>query len=179
MINPQAYKSGLIAAGITVLYTLISYFIGIDAFTNFYIPTILFIGIIVYLIYSLKQIKKMMGGNFPFSTAFSNFMVMAAIYVFISQSFQFLLIYAIDPEFGLAVNDAIIEKMIGIMEKFGAPENEIVNSLEEMEIQFEKQSTLGGAFMGMIKYLGFMAVIGLIVSAVLKSKNEVFIETED
>jgi hypothetical protein len=179
MIHPYAYRAGLIASSISVLYTLITYIIGIDAFTNFYIPFILFIGILVYLIFSLKKIKKFMGGIFPFSVAFMNFMVMATIYVVISQSFSYLLIYVFNPDFGLAVNDAIIEKTIGLMESFGAQEGDIVNSLEELETQFANQSTISGAFMGMLKQLGFMAVIGLIVAAVLKSKKEVFIETID
>ena len=179
MIYPYAYRTGLIATAVGVIYTLIAYLIGVEAFTNFYIPIILFILIIVYYIISLKKIKAFSDGNFPFWTAFLNFFVIAAMYIVISQFFYFILVYVIDPEFGMAVNDAIIEKSIGMMEKFGAPEQAISESLVEMEVQFEKQSTFGGALMGMLKNLAFMSVIGLIVAAVMKSKKEVFIETVD
>lgn len=179
MIHPYAYRAGLIATAVGVIYTLISYFIGIEAFTNFYIPIILFILIIVYYIFSLKKIKGFSNGDFPFLTAFVNFFVMAAIYIVISQAMYFLLIYVIDPDFGMAVNDAIIEKSIGMMESFGAPEQAISESLVEMEAQFESQSTFMGAMWGMLKNLAFMAVVGLIVAAVMKSKKEVFIETVD
>ena len=179
MIHPYAYRTGILASLVTVFYTLIAYFVGLDMFTSFYVPMLIVVGIIVYLVLSLKKIKAFNGGIISFSTAFMNFMVMSAVYVVISQGFNYLLIYVIDPDFGFAVNDAIIEKSIGMMESFGAPEAQIEISLVEMEKSFEEASTLYGTIMGMIKYLGFMAVVGLIASAVLKTKNEVFTETVD
>jgi hypothetical protein len=128
------------------------------------------LGIIIYLILSLKKIRESLG-FMSFKDGFLNFAVMAVIYVFISQFFYFLLINVIDPDFGVAVSDTIIEKAIGMMERFGAPESEIEKSLIEMEENFEAQSTFGGAFIGWVKYLAFMLVVGLIAAAVLKSKN--------
>jgi hypothetical protein len=180
MIHPYAYRTGLIATAVGIIYTLISYLVGVVLFTNFYIPIILLVLFIIYFILSLKKIKGLLDGDFPFSVAFMNFMVMVALYIVISQTFYFLLIYVIDADFGMAVNDAIIEKTIGMMERFGAPENAIAETLEEMEVQFENQSTIGGMLLGMLKNLGFMAVVGLIVAAIMKSKKEnIIIETVD
>ena len=170
MIQPNAYKTGLIAAGITIAYTLIAYLIGIDLFTNFWIPMLVVVGILVYMILSLKKIRENLG-FMSFKDGFLNFAVMAVLYVFISQIFYFLLINVIDPDFGVAVSDTIIEKAVGMMERFGAPESEIEKSLIEMEENFESQSTFGGAFIGWIKYLSFVLVVGLIAAAVLKSKK--------
>jgi hypothetical protein len=106
-------------------------------------------------------------------------MVMVGIYTIITQLFNYLLINIIDPEFGVAMADAIIEKTVNMMEGFGTPEQAIVKAIEDMEVAFEDQATISGMLLGVLKYLGFMAVIGLIVAAIMKSKKEVFTETVD
>ena len=83
MIHPNAYKTGLIAAGITIAYTLIAYLIAIDLFTNFWIPMLVVVGILVYMILSLKKIRENLG-FMSFKDGFLNFAVMAVLYVFIS-----------------------------------------------------------------------------------------------
>jgi hypothetical protein len=179
MIHSYAYRVGLIASAIGILYTLVAYFIGIEAFTNFLFPILIVIGILVYIILSVKKIKSFQGGNLTFASAFVNFMVMVGIYTIITQLFNYLLINIIDPEFGVAMADAIIEKTVNMMEGFGTPEQAIVKAIEDMEVAFEDQATISGMLLGVLKYLGFMAVIGLIVAAIMKSKKEVFTETVD
>lgn len=179
MIHPYVYRVGIIASIIGVIYTLISYVIGIQMFTSYMSLIIFAIAIIVYFIISLKKIKSFQGGNLTFGSAFINFMVMVAIYSIITQIFSYLLIYVYDPDFGIAMADTIIEKTIGTMEGFGAPEEAIAEAITEMEVAFEEQTTIMGLLLGTLKYLGFMAVVGLIVAAIMKSKKEVFTETVD
>jgi hypothetical protein len=178
MIYPQTYRAGLIAAGISIAWTIIAYLVGIDLFTNWWMGIIMFIVIIAYLIISLKNIKSQLGGYISFKDAFLNFLVMAVINIVISQSIYYLLIFVIDPEFGIAVTDVTIEKTIAMMEGFGAPEAAIEETLTNMEIEMEKQSTFLGALMNMLKGVGFMAVVGLIVAAIMKKNPPVFEEVE-
>ena len=103
---------------------------------------------------------------------------MIAIFVLISQSIYYLLILVIDPEFGQAVTDVSIEKIIAMMEGFGAPEVEIEKALVGMEEEFENQATFLGVIMSMFKGIGFMAVIGLIVAAIIKKNPPVFENAE-
>lgn len=179
MIHPHSYRVGLIASVIGIIYTLIAYFIGPEAFTSYIFMFLIAIGILVYFILSLKKVRSSLGANFTFGNAFFNFMVMVVIYTVISQIFNYLLIYVIDPEFGVAMTDAIIEKTVGMMEGFGAPEQAIAEAITEMEVAFEDQTTISGMLLGILKYLGFMAVVGLIVAAIMKNKKEVFTETVD
>jgi len=178
MIHPYAYRAGLIAAGISVVWTIFSYLIGIELFTNWWLSIIISVGIIVYLIISLKNIRTYFGGYITFANAFLNFLVMIAIFVLISQSIYYLLILVIDPEFGQAVTDVSIEKIIAMMEGFGAPEVEIEKALVGMEEEFENQATFLGVIMSMFKGIGFMAVIGLIVAAIIKKNPPVFENAE-
>jgi hypothetical protein len=181
MIYSQTYRAGLIAAGISIAWTIIAYLVGIDLFTNWWMGIIMFIVIITYLIISLKNIKTQLGGYISFKDAFLNFLVMAVINIVISQTIYYLLIHVIDPDFGIAVMDVTIEKSIAMMESFGAPEAAIEEALANMEVEMEKQSTLFGALMNMLKGIGFMAVVGLIVAAIMKKNPPVFdnIETVD
>lgn len=181
MIHPQAYRSGLIAASISVVWTIIAYLVGIDLFTNWWLGIIIFIVVIVYLIISLKNIRTYQGGYISFKDAFLNFLVMSVIQIVISQTISFLLIHVIDPGFGEAVIDATIEKTIAMMEGFGAPEVAIEEALKSMEVEMAKQSTFIGAMMNMLKGTAFLAVIGLIVAAFLKKNPPIFddIETVD
>ena len=174
MIHPQSYRSGLIAAGISVVWTIIAYLVGIDLFTNWWMGIIIFIVVIVYLIISLKNIRTDVGGYISFKDAFLNFLVMAVIQIAISQTIYFLLIYVIDPGFGEAIIDASIEKVIGIMEWLGAPDSAIEEALPEIEIEMAKQTTFIGAVTNTIKGVSFMAVIGLIVAAIIKKNPSPF-----
>jgi len=179
MINAYSYRAGLIAAAISVFYTIVSYFAGIEMFTNLWVPSVISVGIIVYLIISLKKIRTMLGGYMSFNEGIVNFLVMSVVYVVISQFVYFLIVNVIDPEFGIAVNDVIIEKAIGMMESFGAPEDSIGEALADMEADFEAKATFVGILMTMLKIIAFFFVVGLVTSAVLKRKNEGNIETID
>ena len=174
MIHPQVYRAGLIAAGISVVWTIIAYLVGIDLFTNWWMGIAVFIAVIVYLIIALKGIRTQLGGYISFKDAFLNFLAMAVIQIVISQTIYFLLIYVIDPGFGEAVIDATIEKTIAIMEGFGTPEVAIEEALTNMEVEMEKQTTIMGAIMNMLKGIAFMAVVGLIVAAIIKKNPSVF-----
>ena len=114
-----------------------------------------------------------------FNEGIVNFLVMSVVYVVISQFVYFLIVNVIDPEFGIAVNDVIIEKAIGMMESFGAPEDSIGEALADMEADFEAKATFVGILMTMLKIIAFFFVVGLVTSAVLKRKNEGNIETID
>ena len=178
MINPYAYRTGLIAAGISIAYYLISYLIGIELFTSLWIPWVFIIGIIVYFIISLKKIREFMG-HMTFAQGFVNFLTMSIVYIVLSNSFNYILINVIDPEFGIAVNDMVIEKVIGIMESMNTPEQAISEAITKMEEQIESQSSISGFLLNIATITFWYALIGLIVAAIMKSKNDTFTETVD
>lgn len=178
MIFPYAYRNGLIAAGIATAYYIVAYFAGLEFYTNFYTPWIFIIGFIIYFIITLKKIKGFMG-NMTFMQGFANFFVMSVILLTISNIVNYLIVNVIDPEFGIAVNDIVIEKVIGIMESMGAPEESISETIIKMEEKIESQSSISGLLVDTATVIFWYSIVGLIVAAVLKSKKEDFIETID
>ena len=177
MIHPYAYRTGLIVSVIIVIWTIFSYLIGIEMFTNFWIPIVVMIAVVIYLIMALKKIRGFMGGFMTLVQGFINFLVMSAIFIFISSILNFLIVNVIDTEFGSEVNEVIIEKTIGMMEKFGAPEAEIEKQVIELETKLESQRGFGGMLLNMLQSLAFFAVIGLIAAAVLKKNPDQSAET--
>lgn len=178
MIHPYAYRSGLIAGIISVIYTIIAYFSGLELYTNMWIPWIFIVGIIIYFIMSLKKIKSFLG-FMTFKQGFINFFIMSIIYITMMHIANFLVVNVIDPEFGMAVNDIVIEKVIGFMESMGTPEVAITEAVFEMEEGIESQKTFLGLLTNIASWTFWFSVIGLISAAVLKSKNDVIIETVD
>jgi hypothetical protein len=174
MIHPYAYRAGLIAAGISIIWTIFAYLIGIELFTNWWAGLIFLLVMIAYLVSSTIKIRTFQGGYITFANAFLNFLVMAVIFTFIGQLFNYILIHVIDPEFGVAFADATIEKTIAMMEGFGAPEAAIEEALVGMEEDFESQASFLGNLWSTIKGIGFMAIIGLIVAAIIKKNPPVF-----
>jgi len=174
MIHPYAYRAGLIAAGISVIWTIFAYLIGIELFTNWWAGLIFLVVIITYMIVSTIKIRAFQGGFITFATAFVNFLVIAVLSTVIGQFFNYILIHVIDPEFGQAFADVTIEKTIAMMEGFGAPEASIEETLISMEADFESQSSFLGNLWSMVKGIGFMAIIGLIVAAIIKKNPPVF-----
>jgi len=118
-------------------------------------------------------------GNMTFMQGFANFFVMSVILLTISNIVNYLIVNVIDPEFGIAVNDIVIEKVIGIMESMGAPEESISETIIKMEEKIESQSSISGLLVDTATVIFWYSIVGLIVAAVLKSKKEDFIETID
>ena len=90
MIHPYAYRVGLIAAVISIVWTIFAYLIGIELFTNWWVGIIFIVVMIAYLIVSTIKIRTYQNGYITFASAFLNFMVMAAIFTLIGQFFNYI-----------------------------------------------------------------------------------------
>jgi hypothetical protein len=178
MIFPYAYRNGLIAAMIATVYYIVAYFSGLELYTNFLTPWIFFIGFIIFFIITLKKIKKSIG-SLSFAQGFFNFLIMSVILLLISNFVNYLILYVIDPEFGIQVNDMVINKVIDLMESMGAPEDSISDAIFEMEEKMESQGSIVGFLTDTFTAIFWFSVIGLITAAILKSKNELNTETID
>ena len=178
MIYPYSYRTGLIGAGIIAVWTIIAYIVGVSLYSNFWVSSVISIGVLIYLIIALKNLRKQLGGFITFQQAFLNFVVMGLIVTVISQAINYLVLYVIDPSFGQAVTDAIIEKTIGFMEKFNTPDDAIEQAIIGMEDEFSNQSSFIGLLKNISKGVLFYAVVGVIVAAIIKRKPDIFAEAE-
>ena len=174
LVKTTASRYGLIIAGIGISYTLLAYLIDLELLVNPYMGIGLWIVNFILLIVAVSTVKKSFGGFISFKDAFSTFLLTYAASALITALFSILLFSLIDPTAAERLHELIIESTVNMMEKFGAPEEQIETQVESLENnqQFSMVNQVRGFFMGIVIF----AVIGLIVAAIMKKNKPEFIE---
>tara|TARA_R110002072_G_scaffold201753_3_gene359583 strand:- start:1978 stop:2553 length:576 start_codon:yes stop_codon:yes gene_type:complete len=176
IIKKNSSKFGLISGGIAIAYFLAAYLIDEALFVNMILGIALWIAYIVFFILSVAQSKKALGGFISFKDAFSGFVLTAIIYSLLVTMFSIFLFNVMDPELGLRLKEASIEKSIEIWESIGLTDDQISESLEKMEaMDTYSISNLGKSFLYSI--IGY-SILGLIVAAIMKKDRPVFLDME-
>ncbi|MEQ3664983.1 MULTISPECIES: DUF4199 domain-containing protein [unclassified Olleya] len=158
---------GATLGGITVL----AYALYLDLLTKWWLGILLFVIIIVYGIISVSKSKASLDGYISFKESFSSYFITVAIGVIISTLVSVLVFNFIDPEAAVALKEKTIEATLQIMKNFNAPEEEIAKTLDLMEAQ-KNQFALMPQIQSTAMFLVIQAVIGLIVSLIMKKTNE-------
>lgn len=173
-VKSTASRYGLIIAAIGIAYTLIAYLIDLKLLVNTFAGIGLWLVNLILLIVAVSMVKKAGGGFISFKEAFSTFVLTYVISALISSVFSILLFSVIDPQAAERLQELIIETTVNMMERFGAPESQIEEQLENMEgsAQFSIGSQVRGFFTGIVIY----AVIGLIVAAIMKKNKPEYID---
>ena len=169
-VKSNASRYGLIAAALTVAYTLIAYLTDLSLMVNPWTGIVLWVvGLIIYIM-SVSQTKKAFGGFISFRDAFSSFILAYIIASLLATTFNILMFNVIDTKAAENLQEMTIETTVGMMERFGAPEQSIEETIEQMESsnQFSVLNMVKGFFWGIMIY----AIIGLIVAAIMK-KNPI------
>ena len=167
-ITSIATRLGLIAAAISIGYNLVAYIVDLTLMTNVWFGIILWVVTIGLMVASAIQAKKALGGFIEFRDAFGAFMITYLLHAALSTLFVIILFNVVDTDAAARLNEITIEASVGMMEKFGAPEEAIDQSIEQLESTntFGVWPQVRGFLTGIIVY----AVIGLIVAAIVKKK---------
>ena len=177
IVKSVGIKNGLILAGISIGYYLIAYLFNEELFANFLIGIALWVVFFVIMLFSVIKVKKEQDGYISYKDAVGSFTIPWIVNALLSIVFSLLLFHVIDPELGARVNDLIAESTVSMMEKFGAPEEAIEQSIAE--IQNQDQFSIGKIFSGNLTSIVFAAIVGLIVAAFFKKDKPVFEDTVD
>ncbi len=175
-VKSQAIRFGSIAGGLALAYTLMAYLVDLTLMTNPWVGILFWVVTLILLIIAVSRAKAAMGGFISFKEAFSTFIVAYVIYALITTAFSMLLFNVVDTAAAAELQEMIIESSVGMMESFGAGEEQIEQSVEAMESQnsFGVMGLLQSFFWGIVGY----AVIGLIVAAFMKKNKPDFLEEE-
>lgn len=165
-VKTNASKYGLIAAAIGIAYTLIAYLANLELLVNPFAGIALWVVTLVILILSVGNTKKDFGGFISFRDAFSVFVLAYIINALVSTVFSILLFAVVDPGAAEDLTEMTVERSVELMERFGAPEEQIEDAVTSMEQgdQFSIGNQIRTFFWGIIIY----AIIGLIVAAIMK-----------
>lgn len=176
-VKSNASRYGLIAAVISIAYTLIAYLMDLSLMVNPWAGISLWVVAIVIYVLSVSKTRVSLGGYINFRDAFSSFMLAYIISALVATTFNILLFSVIDKGAAAELQEMSIEATIQMMENFGTPESAIEDTIIEMEgtDQFSAIQMVKGFFWGVF----FYAVIGLIVAAIMKKNPPVIIDNED
>ena len=166
LIKKHALNFGIIAAVISILYSLMAYLVDNTLFVNKWLATIMMIvGFVLYIMAPMR-VKRDQGGYITFRDALAAFVVTFIIAGITGVIWNLLLFNVIDPDLQSTVQEMTIEKSVQMMERFGAPEDAIDQSIAQMEET--NNYSLGNQVKGFFMMLMFMIIVGLIVAAVVK-----------
>lgn len=173
-IKSNASRFGLIAAAISVGYTLLAYLVDITLMVNYFAGIGLWIVGLIIFILAVSRAKKQMGGFITFRDAFSTFILAYIIFALISTSFNILLFGVIDTAAAEEIRELTIEAQVELMENIGAPEDQIEENIQMLEEgnPYGIGSLVQGFFWGIVIY----AIIGLIVAAIMKKNPPAYME---
>ncbi|MFN9582130.1 MAG: DUF4199 domain-containing protein [Bacteroidota bacterium] len=168
-ITQHGLKWGLISglAGI-ILYTLV-YAINRGYLVSFGVGAFMLLVSILLLIYPIYLYRKENGGLLTFKDAFLLSILIFAGSSLLSTIYQFMLYNVIDPTLPEFIKNSTIEKTVAMMEKFGADQEAVDKTLEELNNQ---DFNFSGSRLGQSYLLGllFGAFISLIVAAIFRKQ---------
>lgn len=168
IIKKNGITFGIIIGLFSILVTTSIYSIDLNLFIS---PTIGITSMLVHLIIGIVLItktKKQMNSIISFKEVFSTYFLAGIIGSFTSTLYNILLFNFIDPEAKTKIKELTIKYTMNMMEKFGSTKeilNETLKKLNETD-NFSTGNLISGMFMAFI----FIAILGLILAAIFKSK---------
>lgn len=163
----HAAKWGAIYGGVSIILSMLLYVIDFTLFAGFtflILTTIIGLG---FVIYGGINYRDEVGGYLPFGKAFVHGFIMFAVAAAISTVFSIVLFTVIDPDLPQNLTEAIISNTEAMMEKFGAPQDSIDQTIEKMREDqpknFAPVGLIKSYFFGLIWYAILSLITGLVV----------------
>lgn len=168
---PFGLLYGLINAGVSIIFTVILYLSGINAFISPVAYLSMIFPIAICVLGGLHR-RRAQGGFLEFSEALKTTFAILVIGSAISTLFDYVLLNFVDPGFRDALTQAAAEKVEEMMGNFNVPQTEIDKAVEKTlsgESYKPGQLLLGFA----LRCIGLF-LVALIVSAIIKKKRPPF-----
>jgi hypothetical protein len=181
MITQLSVKNGLLIALITVVISLILYFIDpLMMYTSFWGSMLGFVIFIVLLVVVGQSIRKAVGGYWTFGEAFKSFLIVSLILTIATTLYNILLMGVIDPDLPAKAGAVIEDSQRQMFEKIGLSTEEIDEALsksgsmeDRLKITFKNVITSFGVV------LAVYGVLSLILAAILKKTKPVHLTGSD
>jgi len=168
-VKKYGLQFGLYITLINTFYIIVGYSVDLSLLVSAWGGIFLFVSSLTLLIVATIQVRKDLGGFINFKDAFSTFMVGFVIYSLANLLVSYVLFSVADPEAAVQLKEITIQTTAERLQSFGVPEADLDATIEEM------QNTEQYSIVNLIKGFGmsfiFYAVIGLIVSAIVKKKD--------
>src|SRR5690606_14592908 len=162
---------GFIAGLLLIVFTLVLYLMGVEAFMSPISFLAYLIIIVLAILAGLKQ-RKNNGGWLKFSEALKITFTVFAVGFLLQTLFSYILFNFIDESFAAAVNQASLDKAEEMMRRFGAPDSEIDKAMESA--RGKNNFSLGNQLLGYGVMCIVFFIVSLIISAIIKKNQPEF-----
>ena len=172
-MDNKAVQYGLIYGIITIILTMITYFIGPSFYSKWMNFILLMIaGIILTIIVvtmAMKDRKKSQGGYLSFKEGFQTGFITVLVAILVSTIFSIVFFNFIDPGYATQVQNVIVDSTTEMMEKFGAPDAQIDEAIAKAEKN--NPFSIASQLKNVVSNLIFSSIIVLIIAAIVKKKR--------
>lgn len=169
IIKKNGVTYGAILGLISIATTTIIYVTDIKLFMSWWIGGISLVLNIVIGVILVSKTKKLLNDSITFKEAFSVYFIAGAIGSTISALYNYVLFNLIDPQAKETLKEMTIKYTVEMMEKFGTPKEALNQTIAEL--QKADNYSLGNIFMGLLFVYLIIAIFGLILAAIFKSKS--------
>jgi hypothetical protein len=128
--------------------------------------------ITLYLYFGIHY-RTLNGGFLPFKEAFALIFFISVISTIINGLFYILLTHVINPELPQTLQEAIVQKTIGWMQRFGAPQDKIDEAIAKMQSEPGKFTVIDQLRQIVLNFIG-SALLALILGAIIKKNPPPF-----
>ncbi|MEE2771612.1 MAG: DUF4199 domain-containing protein [Bacteroidota bacterium] len=154
-----------------ILITVLAYAFDLALFTKWWFGILIILFTVIMGGFAASKAKKASTELFTFKKAFGSYFLTIFIGTFIGLLFSFLLFNVVDPAASETLTELTMESTRAMMERFGAPEDQINEALRNM--QDNNQFSLVNQLKGYAFQLVLYALLGLIVSLIVREKEQV------
>jgi hypothetical protein len=170
IVKKNAVNFGLISAAIAIIVTSLMYAIDLKLFVNMWIGFGLLAVWIIIGVLLLNKCKREQNGQLTFKEGFTAYFLSALIGIAISTLFNIFLFNFFDTEAKDIITEHLVDFQVGMLEKFNTPKAQIAEAVKT--IRENSQFSLKGQLFGFMQALVGAIIFGLILAAILKSKNK-------
>ena len=183
MLNKKALQFGLVLGGISILLSVIIYFLFVGFQTNWKLAFSLgiiggLVGLGFKIFFSIR-LKKASGLELiTYWQAFFAIVIISVVSGIISSGYEITANH-INPNLLENVHNATIQTTTSSMEYFGAPQEKIDAKIDEMIQGFEEEKNISlfGILKGILKSLVWYAIFGFIMAIFVRKTPPLFPES--
>ncbi|MDA0177006.1 MULTISPECIES: DUF4199 domain-containing protein [Mesoflavibacter] len=170
-IKSIATNNGLYLGLLLTLVYVIAYAVNLELLTKWWIGIGLLIAIVIFGIVSISKTKSALGGFISLKEGFTAYFITILLGLVVASIVSIVLFNFIDPDAAITLKEKTIEATAETMRNWNAPEESIIQTVEQMREQ-PNQFSIGSVLQSLVIQLVIYSIIGLIAALIMKKSDD-------
>lgn len=169
----SSVKWGAIGAAVVIIYSIIMYVVDSTLMVNMWAGFVGLAVLLIVIVMGVKEVRAAQEGFISLSEALFTAFLIYVIASLLNTVFNYVLFNWIDTNLPMLLKEKAIETTVEMMQKFGASEEDINKTLEQMDDKMDLASA-STMFWNFLKGSAFGFVISFIIALIMKRKRPIF-----